>query len=118
MTTDGAVYAKKSAKKKKEDKKKKQDQEVMNREKAKAKKQCAEIEDEKLLHNCMFYNISPVCFIEAFGNQGLELGQVYDGQIEKDFLICWHRNNSIMQKKIIAADEELKKKEASELYER
>ena len=40
----------------------------MNYEKVRMKENfCKDIEDEKLVFNCVHYNLSPECFFEIFG---------------------------------------------------
>ena len=46
---------------------------------------CPEIEDDSLLFNCLHYNMSPKCFIEIFGVNGIELGEVVDAAKDKRF---------------------------------
>ena len=50
---------------------------------------CSEIEDENLLFNCLYYNMSSKCFLKTFGNRGLELGEVFSDKAEKDYNSCW-----------------------------
>ena len=38
-------------------------------------KHCAEIEDTRLLFNCIHYHMSPKCFAGFYGLKGLELGE-------------------------------------------
>ena len=37
---------------------------------------CADIVGSELQFNCIHYNLSPNCFMEAFGESGIELGEV------------------------------------------
>ena len=50
---------------------------------------CSEIEDDNLLFNCLYYNLSSRCFHETFGSRGLELGEVMSEKKEKEFNSCW-----------------------------
>ena len=67
-----AIVDAKGAKKKKRKTKSQREAEklrkLVNDNKIRVKSEyCAEIEDEKLLHNCLFYNMSKKCFAETFG---------------------------------------------------
>ena len=81
------------AKKKKNSKKDKENNKLKNAikdEKIKVKSsKCSEIEDDNLLFNCLYYNMSTNCFLRVFGSRGLELGEVMTDKMEKDFNSCW-----------------------------
>ena len=49
---------------------------------------CPEIEDERLVFNCMHYYMAPECFLETFGAQGIELGEVISETKEKAYMSC------------------------------
>lgn len=61
-------------------------------------KHCAEIEDEHLLFTCQNYNLSPKCFVQWFGEQGPEIGEVVDSETERQFLNCWKLETDIYEK--------------------
>ena len=61
---------------------------------------CPEIEDEKLLFNCVSYNLSPTCFINTFGDRGIELGEITTPKQEKDFNTCWKRERDLFDPKL------------------
>ena len=52
---------------------------------------CNDMEDELLLFNCLYYNLSPKCFINNFGEHGLEIGEVLDDKVSNDFNTCWEK---------------------------
>eukprot|EP00356_Strombidium_inclinatum_P001977 CAMPEP_0170479328 /NCGR_PEP_ID=MMETSP0208-20121228/609_1 /TAXON_ID=197538 /ORGANISM="Strombidium inclinatum, Strain S3" /LENGTH=89 /DNA_ID=CAMNT_0010751703 /DNA_START=38 /DNA_END=307 /DNA_ORIENTATION=+ len=83
---EGSLFA--QAKKKKNLSKKARDDKKLNdqikSEKARVKSmKCPEIEGEKLQFNCVYYNLSPNCFVETFGERGLEMGEVFTEKMEK-----------------------------------
>ena len=94
LNINTVVECKKSAAARRKEKDKKSKQSAIVEEKKKVKKFCAEIEDELLAWNCIYYHISPKCFIDVLGEQGLELGEVYTDKLETEYLICWHQLNN------------------------
>ena len=59
---------------------------------------CPEIEGEALLFNCLYYNLSPKCFINNFGERGIEIGEVIDDDARDAFESCWKTELSIYQR--------------------
>ena len=52
---------------------------------------CVEMEDERLLVNCIYFHVSRKCFVEAFGSNGLELGEAMTDGAENKFNNCYKR---------------------------
>ena len=52
---------------------------------------CVEIEDERLMVNCVYFHVSRTCFVEAFGLNGLELGEAMTEGAENKFNTCYQR---------------------------
>ena len=50
---------------------------------------CPEIEDERLLVNCLYFHISRKCFVDTFGLSGLELGESITDAAENNFAKCY-----------------------------
>ena len=50
---------------------------------------CQEIEEERVSFNCLYYNLSPKCFIDHFGERGLEIGEYVSPEMHKKFNRCW-----------------------------
>ena len=69
---------------------------AIKQEKTRAKSiYCPEIEDENLLFNCLHFNLSQSCFIQIFGDHGLELGEVIGSKRDKEFNNCWKREKDM-----------------------
>ena len=45
------------------------------------------------MFNCLHYNLDQECFFEAFGSEGIELGEQVDPKVQKVFDLCWNRTN-------------------------
>ena len=50
---------------------------------------CQEIEDDRVGFNCLYYNMSPKCFIDFFGERGIELGEYVPIDTHKKYNKCW-----------------------------
>ena len=79
----------------------------MREEKLRAKTfDCKDIDDDILNFNCLYYTVSPRCFVEVFGENGLSIGQVQTNWILKEYTRCWEKVERDFGQELVPSDDD------------